>query len=215
MAKREVLAAKQPDLLGVSKPGWNSSSHSENMARFPDRTLMRQLAQYDSVKRADYNYRAEQLDWQDRRMYVPKSSKFEFNDRRVETAERLEVPPALSRTEFPVHSALIPKTRWDGATGDGGDPYAAAKAHEAKGAAMLDFAMANSLRHPPKQRESLIHRESRYVREARAAKEERRKDEAAGKVYVPPPPPLSGPDALEMTRQVPALKTTTWSLAGF
>ena len=60
-----------------------------------------------------------------------------------------------------------------------------------------------------------VEREERYMREARAVKAERLKAEARGEVWQPPPPPLSGPDALEMTRQVPALKTTTWSLAGF
>lgn len=60
-----------------------------------------------------------------------------------------------------------------------------------------------------------VEREERYMREARAVKAERLKAEARGEVWQPPPPPLSGPDALEMSRQVPALKTTTWSLAGF
>ena len=97
----------------------------------------------------------------------------------------------------------------------GGDPYAAEKAHEAKGAAMLEFALKNSERHPPKKRESLMAREKRFQSEARVAKGERLKSQARGEVWTPQPPPLSGPDALEMTRQVPALKTTTWSLAGF
>ena len=43
-AKREVLAAKQPDLLGVSRAGWNNSTLSENMLRFPDKPMMRQLS---------------------------------------------------------------------------------------------------------------------------------------------------------------------------
>jgi len=214
-AKQEVLDAKKPDILGVGKPGWNNSVACENMSRFPDRTLMRQLSKFDSIKRADYNFRGEQLDWKDQRMYVPTPNKFEFNERHDASAKRLSMPPALSRTEFPVHSALISKTRWDSATGHGGDPYAAEKAHEAKGAAMLQFALENSARRQPKRRECLIHREERFQQEARAAKAERLKAEARGEVWQPPPRPLSGPDALEMTRQVPVLKTTTWSLAGF
>ena len=43
-AKREVQEAKKPDLLGVSRSGWNSSTASENMQRFPDRPKMRQLS---------------------------------------------------------------------------------------------------------------------------------------------------------------------------
>jgi len=43
-AKQEVLDAKKPDILGVGKPGWNNSVACENMSRFPDRTLMRQLS---------------------------------------------------------------------------------------------------------------------------------------------------------------------------
>ena len=38
--------------------------------------------------------------------------------------------------------------------------------------------------------------------------------EAAGGIWKPPEPPLSAPDALEMSRQVPARKVTTWSLGG-
>eukprot|EP00966_Prymnesium_polylepis_P317604 7337407-Prymnesium_polylepis.1 len=43
-AKRGVLEAKRPDVIGVGKPSWNGSTVSENMARFPDRAMMRQLA---------------------------------------------------------------------------------------------------------------------------------------------------------------------------
>ena len=48
-AKRDVLEANKPDLLGVSKPGWNNCVASENMSRFPDRPLMRQLAKVHSA----------------------------------------------------------------------------------------------------------------------------------------------------------------------
>jgi hypothetical protein len=43
-AKREVKDAVKPDLLGVSRAGWNNSISSENMLRFPDRPKMRQLS---------------------------------------------------------------------------------------------------------------------------------------------------------------------------
>ena len=48
-AKKEVQAAKVPDLLGVSKAGWNNSTLSENMKIFPDRPMMRQLSKVRSV----------------------------------------------------------------------------------------------------------------------------------------------------------------------
>ena len=67
--------------------------------------------QFDSIKRADYNFSAEQLDWQDKRMYVPRPNKHQFNERYDSSAHRLSLPPALSRTEFPSHSALISKVR--------------------------------------------------------------------------------------------------------
>lgn len=44
-AKKEVIRAKRPDNLSVGKSMWNTSTLSENMARFPDRPMMRQLAQ--------------------------------------------------------------------------------------------------------------------------------------------------------------------------
>jgi hypothetical protein len=169
----------------------------------PNRPAWVCARQFDSIKRADYNFRGEQLDWQDKRIYVPRPNKNEFNERYDSSAHRLSVPPALSRTEFPAHSALISKvrspapfpppstghgspvppesdvlctpcsqTRWDGATGSGGDPYAAEKAHEAKGLAMLQFARENSARKPPKSRESLVRRRacsSRACRSSRAS----------------------------------------------
>ena len=64
-SKREVKVERVPDLLGSQKPGWNNSTLSENMSgkhTFPDRPMMRQLAKYDSHKRADFNFRAEELE---------------------------------------------------------------------------------------------------------------------------------------------------------
>ena len=123
-AKREVISAKRPDILQVGKPSWNTSTVSENMYRFPDRPMMRTLAVYDSVKRADYNFRAETLDWRDKRVYEPVPNKFQVNRRDLgKAAPMLDAPPPLSRTEFPAHPALVAKPRWDPATGHGGDYY--------------------------------------------------------------------------------------------
>ena len=147
-----VKAGKAPDLLGIRKAGWNASTLSENMARFPDRPMMRQLArvchalsqswyhphpssadtrvhtsQYDSQKRADFNYRAEQLDDRATAMYIARPSKFETNERAL-NVPRLAQPHLISRCEFPVHTALEGKPRWDPATGAGGDPYGVEKA---------------------------------------------------------------------------------------
>eukprot|EP00965_Chrysotila_dentata_P239005 6202842-Pleurochrysis_carterae.AAC.9 len=94
-AKQEVKAANKADICGVNQAGWNSSTVPEgkHATRFPDRPMMRTLAQrdawegfhrldscacsqYDSHKRADYNFRAEQLENQDRRRYYPTTNKF-------------------------------------------------------------------------------------------------------------------------------------------
>ena len=110
-AKKEVKAAKRPDLLLAGRPGWNQSTLSENMKRFPDRPLCRQNFKYDAPKRADYNFRAEVLEHADRAMYMPRESKFEYSERRV-TAPGLQLanPPPLSRVEFPNHPELARAT---------------------------------------------------------------------------------------------------------
>ena len=95
-------------------------------------------------------------------MYMPRESKFEYSERRV-TAPGLQLanPPPLSRVEFPNHPELAratasgEKKRWDGATGAGGDPYAAQCAHEARGQKLLEAALANGKKHPPRRRETL------------------------------------------------------------
>ena len=224
-AKKEVKAAKRPDLLLAGRPGWNQSTLSENMKRFPDRPLCRQNFKYDAPKRADYNFRAEVLEHADRAMYMPRESKFEYSERRV-TAPGLQLanPPPLSRVEFPNHPELAratasgEKKRWDGATGAGGDPYAAQCAHEARGQKMLEAALANGKKHPPRRRETLYERETRHQAELRERKATRRRLESMG--ITPAPwqeagPPLSAEDQLELSRQVPARKTTTWSLGSF
>ena len=81
--------------------------------------------------------------------------------------------PSPIHVDFPCHSKsdvlYTPRsqTRWDGATGSGGDPYAAEKAHEAKGLAMLQFARDNSARKPPKARETLVRRRACSSRASR------------------------------------------------
>jgi hypothetical protein len=173
-AKKEVKAAKLPDPLGINKAGWNSSTMSENMLRFPDRPMMRQLSAYDSHKRADYNYRAEQLDSKATAMYIPRPSKFQTNERALDMP-RLSQPHLISRCEFPVHSALEGKPRWDPATGHGGDPYGVEKAQRKVLERERLEAIEYSRRHAPKERaESLVQREERYMKEQRAAKAARR-----------------------------------------
>ena len=182
--------------------------------RFPDKPLMRQLAKYDSLRRADYNYRAETLDHTSTEMYVPRGSKFQYNERHITSATRnLESPPSCSRTEFPVHANLEGKHRWDPATGHAGDPYAAQKARDRQQEAALALAQANSRRRQPSKRTSLYERERQHATAQREEKEKRRALEACGCTWRPPPAPLSERDAFEMSRQVPALRTTTWSLA--
>ena len=84
----------------------------------------RQLSLYDSHKRCDYNYRAEQLDSTATARYIPRPTKFQTNERALDVP-RQDAPFGISRCEFPVHPALEGKPRWDPATGHGGDPYGA------------------------------------------------------------------------------------------
>ena len=210
-AKRAVIAGKRPDALGVTgRRGWDSSVDAG--CKFPDKPLMRQLAQYDSLKRADVNFRAETLDFNSTAAYVPKASKFQYNERHIlHGSDRLTAPPTLSRTEFPTNAALDSKPRFDLATGAAGDPYAAQKARERQEQQQLEKAQGNSRRHPPQRRIGLIEREQKHLADVRAQKAARRAYEAGGGTWQPPPPPLSERDAYEMSRQVPTLKTTTWS----
>jgi len=104
-AKKEVQAAKVPDMLGAKKAGWNISTISDNMYRFPDRPNMRTLSCYDAHKRADYNYRAEELDSRATEMYIPRPNKFQVNERSLDVP-RLGEPHHISRCEFVTHAAL-------------------------------------------------------------------------------------------------------------
>ena len=170
MAKKEVLAAKVPDPLGLRAAGWNNSTKSENMMKFPDRQMMRQLAAYDSHKRADFNYRAEELDSVATAKYVPRASKFQVNERGLDVP-KLQEPFGISRCEFPTHSALADKPRWDPSTGAGGDPYGVEKAIRERLEHERVENLEYSRRHPPKQpTETLVQREERFLREQRAAK---------------------------------------------
>eukprot|EP00967_Tisochrysis_lutea_P069337 scaffold91074_cov32-Tisochrysis_lutea.AAC.3 len=217
-ARMEVKAAKIPDRLGVNKPAWNQSVVPDNFKIFPERPLMRTLSKYDSHKRADYNFRAEVLDNEERRMYVPDSTKFHYSERHIRAAEeRVNAPPTSSRVEYCVHPRLASMPRWDPSTGDCGDPYKARREREKQAQAQLDAAIRNSQRREaPAQRMGLLAGYQASLQQQRAAKLERRKLEAAGRPvtwtrdgYTPP---LSETDALEMTRSVPVRKVTTWSL---
>ena len=169
-SKKEVQAAKVPDMLGIKKAGWNNSTVSENMYRFPDRPDMRTLAAYDSHKRADYNYRAETLDCTATERYIPRPNKFQVNERALDQP-RLSDPFNISRTEFVTHPALEDKPRWDPATGHGGDPYGVEKAQRKVLERERVEALEYSRKHPPKNRtENLMQREERFMREMRERK---------------------------------------------
>jgi len=225
-AKREVKAAKVPDMLGYRKAGWNSSTLSENMSRFPDRAMMRQLSKYDSHKRADYNYRAEELDCHATTMYVPRPSKFQTNERSLDV-DRQASPFGISRCEFPVHRALEGKPRWDPATGHGGDPYGVEKAQRAVLERERVASLEYSRRHPPKHREeTLMQREERHMREIREAKAAHRAASSGplGATATWRATEATGGDATAAFGRtgsafsatlVPVKKQTTWSLGGF
>lgn len=218
-AKREVKTANKPDLCGVGTPGWNGSTVPEgkHAMRFPDRAMMRQLSEFDAHKRADYNFRAEQLEVQDQRSYIPHQSKFQYNQRHLlpKGTARLDAPPPLARTEFIVHPQLGLKVRWDGSTGSAGDPHAYAKERLAHEKAGLNAALENTRLHQPKQRVGLMQREQFFQEQLRQQKLERRALESAGGIWSPPEPPLHAADTLELSKQVPCRKVTTWSVGGF
>lgn len=242
-SKREVKVMRVPDLLGERPAGWNNSTVSENMSRFPDRPMMRQLAKYDSHKRADFNFRAETLDATNTTMYIPRPSKVQTNERSLDMP-RLQQPHHISRCEFPVHPALEGKPRWDPATGHGGDPFGVEKAMRHRLERERVEAMEYSRRHPPKHRnETLIQREARFMEEQRQKKRLARQSVtapagtgwASGNTgtfggdtamagfmsgYMSKAEAAAtgvygaeGPDIL--ASQVPVRKRTTWSLGGF
>lgn len=190
--------------------------------------------QYDSHKRADYNHRAEQLDSAATTVYIPRMSKMDYNERALDVA-RLQQPHHISRCEFPVHSALEGKPRWDPATGHGGDSASIEK-HERE---VLERQRVEcfeySKRHPPKNRtETLVQREERFLQEQRAAKMTMRTSTAvpgsmsttgflnagntvgsAGSFRFEQTGMLAEEAADILSHQVPVKKQTTWSLGGF
>ena len=242
MAKKEVLAAKVPDPLGLRAAGWNNSTKSENMMKFPDRQMMRQLAAYDSHKRADFNFRAEQLDCVATTKYIPRPSKMQCNERALDVP-RLQQPHHISRCEFPVHSALEGRPRWDPATGAGGDPFGVEKAMRIRLERERVEALEYSKRHPPKHRnETLIQREESFLRAKRQAKALARHSATApgglagftsafgntgdaamagfmsgymSKAEAAATGVFGAEGADILASQVPVRKTTTWSLGGF
>ena len=54
------------------------------------------MSQYDSAKRADYNFRAETLEWRDKRMYEPVPNKFQCNRRNLRNEPKLSVVSAAA-----------------------------------------------------------------------------------------------------------------------
>ena len=233
--------AKVPDLIGIKKNGWNNSTLSENMSgkhNFPDRPMMRQLSAYDSHKRADYNYRAEQLDSKATAKYIPRPSKFEHNERALDV-DKQSRPFGISRCEFPVHAALEGKPRWDPATGAGGDPYGVEKAQkivlERERVEALAYSRSYKFKKPT---QTLVERETAFIEQQRAAKAAMRASAAApgglgasgmasgmgasiGAASWMAGNTLGGGSYLDSSavihpsQQVPVRKTTTWSLGGF
>ena len=188
-------------------------------------------SQYDSHKRADFNFRSETLDSVTTTTYIPRPNKMQTNEHALDVP-RLPRPHAISRCEFPVHPALDSKPRWDPSTGDGGDPYGAEKANRAVLEKERIEALAHSKRHPPKNhRESLIQREERFLQEKREAKlASRSKSIAAVEMFRFGSTLGSGGNAhpatlrfgetisednAHMLYQVPVKQVTTWNLGGF
>ena len=159
------------------------------------------------------------------------------NGRALDKPRMQQLHP-LSHMEFPVHSALEGKPRWDPATGSGGDPYGAEKANREVLERERLEAMAYSKKHPPKHRdETLIQREERFLRAQRAHKRAMKAtattaaspgftgslstastgmgNSVMGGTFMLGEPHNAELDAYVRTSQVPVKKNTTWSLGGF
>mmetsp|Transcript_24050 Transcript_24050/g.71518 ORF Transcript_24050/g.71518 Transcript_24050/m.71518 type:complete len:249 (-) Transcript_24050:245-991(-) len=212
-AKAEVKASKRPDLLGFSKPSWNSSTLPENFVPFPERPMMHQLSKYHSLKRFDYDHRAEVLEASDGNsdsQYIGRGSKLQYTERHIARSA-----PALSISRSaPLHPALRDKARWNVTTG--GEPHEAAKAHRLRAEMQLRSAARNSRRHGvPPGRVGAMERSVALIDQERARKKATR---LFGNTARPDSrPPLSESDKLELSpsRQVPCKAVTTWSLGGF
>lgn len=184
-SKKAVKAAKQPDPIGVNHPVWNTSTLSENMIKFPDRPMQRQLSAYDAHKRADYNFRKEHLEWKDGAIYVPRANKFCVNERSLKGYQpQLSAPPPTMRSEFPTHPALESYEKWDHATGPhdgkGGDHWAETRRRSSELQQLTQAALQNSQRRKPAaDQPSLIEREQRFLDAQRAAKMEQRRAASA------------------------------------
>ena len=216
--KVEMKELRIPDLLGQRKAGWNNTSSG---SRFPDRPMMRQLSAYDSIKRADLNFRAEEIDSKATALYAPRPSKLQTNATALSVPCLEHVHP-ISRTEFPNHSSLASKPRWDPATGHGGDQYGAEKLRERSIEHETLWALDYAKKHPPKHRtETLIQREERFMAEKRDAIRAARAAPASARASTAPATvaQLMGRGSVSARgelrgQQVPSKKVTTWSLGG-
>ena len=161
--------------LNTPAKEWNASTLIDGTVEA--KVLVRQLAAYDSIKRADVNFRAETLHRLEAD-YVPKNSKLTYNERHLcaDARQRLaSAPPTTSRTEFPVHPSLDAKPRWDPSTGDGGDPYRAAQLRAQQREEAHRAALGQSRRRPARKgRVGLVEREAAFLEEQRAAKARQR-----------------------------------------
>jgi len=217
-AKKFVLQSKKQDVLGVNKCGWDISNATG--VKFPDKPMQRAISAYDSIKRADYNHRAEQLAWKETLRYLPKTNKFHVNQREVlskgiaDSAPTNKVP-MQSNTEFPIHSDLQDKYGWQISV-----VTPTSKEREALISNQFDAAVRNRAKKPPSNYESLLDKHAKNVEAQRKLKLEHRTLSEQG-IAVPslrkvlmtiPDPPMAVTDAIEMEKQVPARKYTTWSL---
>lgn len=204
------------DILGLQRPGWNPTTYLGH--RFPDRPMQRQLLAYDSVKRADYNYRAEWLDTRSTESFVPRANKFQVSQRDFlsdnhRSHPNLIRPPYQRQGEEYVHPRLGAKTPWHSST-------EALTQKEREQLTQLEVERARRrvrTAELSQGRETLVEREARHIEEQRAQK--RANAELRAKGITPPadaPPSfyhITHEDYAEMAMQVPTRKMTTWSLA--
>jgi len=180
--------------------------------------MQRQLLAYDSVKRSDYNYRAEWLNTSSTETYVPRANKFQVSARDfMSDAERshpnLLRPPYQRQGEEYVHPRLGAKTPWHGST-----QTLTVKEREQLTQLELERSRRRTRTAEMAQgRESLVEREARRIEELRAQKRANAELRARG-ITPPADAPqsfyhITHEDYTEMAMQVPTRKMTTWSLA--
>jgi len=209
-AKREVKAARKKDVLGAAmgkRGSWNVSTSTG--AKFPDRANMRTLSKFDSVKQAEYNYRAEDLDWKSKDVYLPKTSKFQFDERNLLPAGTTAGPLAKPGTncEFVASTKLAGKEQWFLSTEVAHEKEKGQGMQKLTDAAAANSSVRNAQLLGRTGYSNPIDREKQHAAAVREAKLEWKKAKQAGEE-----PDESLQDMIRFGRRSNSQKKETWEL---